>query len=95
MMPMRIAAAVLRLDIIVRRDIMCPDSQVGLAARLCHETLEGGYVKMSNEKETKRPLDTEKLSGTQMEGIAGGSDESGSEKVRINSVYINVSDCDR
>ncbi len=49
---------------------------------------------MSNEKETKRPLDTEKLSGTQMEGIAGGSDESGSEKVRINSVYINVSDCD-
>ena len=50
---------------------------------------------MRNEKETKRPLDTEKLNGTQMEGITGGSDESGNEKVRFNTAYINISDRDR
>ena len=50
---------------------------------------------MSNEKETKRPLDTEKLSGTQMEGIAGGLDESGNEKVRFNTAYINIPNPDR
>ena len=50
---------------------------------------------MSNEKkDIKRPLDAEKLSGTQMEGIAGGSDESDSEKVRFNSACINMSVCD-
>lgn len=52
---------------------------------------------MSNEKEKKRPLDAEKLSGSQMEGIAGGADdaasenESGGEKVRLNSAYVDVS----
>jgi hypothetical protein len=66
---------------------------------LCCEVLKGGLASMSNEKETKRPLDTEKLSETQMDGIAGGLDESDSEKVRfnsacINSACINMSDCD-
>ena len=52
---------------------------------------------MSNEKEKKRPLDAEKLSGSQMEGIAGGADDAGSgsesdgEKVRLNSAYVDVS----
>ena len=50
---------------------------------------------MSNEKETKRPLDTEKLNGTQMEGIGGGFNESRSEKVRLNTAYINISDRDQ
>lgn len=86
---------VLWLDIIVRRDIICSDSQAGLVYRLCREVLKGGLASMSNEKETNRPLDTEKLNGTQMEGITGGSDESGSEKVRFNTAYINISDRDR
>jgi len=50
---------------------------------------------MRNEKETKRPLDTEKLNGTQMEGITGGSDESDKEKVRFNTAYLNISNRDR
>ena len=50
------------------------------------------------KKETKRPLDAEKLSGTQMEGIAGGADDSGSEnesdggKVRFNAAFVDMSD---
>ena len=50
---------------------------------------------MSNEKETKRPLDTEKLSGSQMEEIVGGVEESNGEKVRFSSVYVDISDRDR
>ena len=57
---------------------------------------------MSNEKETKRPLDVEELNEAQLSGIAGGEGESESGKkpkdrkkeVRFNASYLNVSDRD-
>ena len=44
---------------------------------------------MSNEKETKRPLDAEKLSGSQMEGIAGGADDAASGVDGISGIRVD------
>ena len=85
------------LDITVCCDTISSGSQSGFVSRLRCEALKGGLALMSNEKEKKRPLDAEKLSGSQMEGIAGGADDAGSgsesdgEKVRLNSAYVDVS----
>lgn len=56
---------------------------------------------MSNtEKDTKRPLDVEEFSETQMDGVSGGKDNSDPgnrpdrRRARLNTAYFNISDRD-